>query len=427
MNYGRQVRVLFIFFITYLLFIPNVLKAQLSPEQYLEESPLGSWNNFGADSAPSLGAGLRQIVLLNSGASLLGNPAALAAGSSGSVLDFSFRFQQARLYKFWMVNTGVLSTTGNLNCLTAGLSYAGFSGRIKGWTLAGAYAQTENYSRPQIDYSLSRDGLLYEQLLLSQTGRQEVYAVGLARSLGRRLSFGLTLAVLNGYLRRNFVEILWVDNVNLKDVRNQKISGRYLVFGLLYQFNEKLALGWSLIPPYTRKFQGTSLSAFYSEETQVEIPGAGNDRVRMPLITGLGAFYKISAALDISAEAIYFGWKSYTFNYFGETLERNFKNILRLSSGLSYKSTFRFLRKQWEAPYYAGIMIDPQPMTDVRSTYYYLTFGSGMGNADFLLILSTAIGLEKGSGHNLTNQKVCLSLQLRPALLNKFIGCRKQK
>ena len=403
------------------------LLAQLSPGQYLEESPLGSWNNFGADSAASVGAGGRQIVLFDSGQALLSNPALLSR-LPHLTFDFSFKFQQTRLFKFWMVNTGVLSTRGNLNCPTAGLSYGGFSGKIKGWTLALSIAQTENYGRPKIEPSFSSGGVLYEQMFLSQTGRQEVYALGLARPLGRRLSFGLTLAVINGYLRRNFEDRSWLGQVIITDLRDQKITGVYLVFGAFYQLNNKLAVGISLIPPYIRKFQGTSLSRFYSETSQakVEIPDTANDRVRMPLTAGLGFMYQINRSLDLSVEAIYFGWKNYSFNYFGEPLERNFKNTLRFSSGLSYKSTFRFLGKQWEAPYYAGIMVDPQPMTDVRSNYYYLTFGSGMGNADFLLTFSTAIGLEKGSGNNLANQKVCLSLQLRSALMRKLFGRSRQ-
>lgn len=414
------------FLIIGFLLSPALIFAQLSPGQYSEESSLGSWNNFGADAAASIGAGLRQIVLSGGGQSLLSNPAFLASLPRPAI-DLSFSFQQSQVYQYWMVNTGVLSTDGNLGCQALGLSFAGLSGKIKDWSIALAVSQTENYSRPKIEYSYTSDGILYEQMMLSQTGRQTVCALGLARALTPRLSLGLSLAFINGHLKRTFEDNYPAEGIKITDVREQKISGVYLIFGAGYQLNKKLAVGFSLTPPYSRNFRGTSLAGFYSSENQIEIQGAGHDRVRMPLVAGVGLLYQANRSVGFSLEAIYFDWKNYSFKYFGEPLERNFKSIFRLSFGFDYKSTFKFLGKKWEAPYYAGLILDPQPMTDVRSNYYYITFGSGMGNADFLLTFSTAIGLEKGSGHHLTNQKVCLSLQLRPSLIDKFRSQKKRK
>lgn len=396
--------------------------AQLSPGQYLEEAPLGSWNNFGADSAISVGAGNRQVVLLGSNSAILSNPALLTR-LPGATVDLNFMLQHSQVYKFWMVNTGVISTSGNLSHIIYGLNYIGLNLNIKGWTLAAAFSQTENYGRPKIDYSYKIGSAVYEQMILDQKGNQTVYSFGLARQLNERLSIGLSLNLINGHLNRNFEDNFLVDGINIIDSRDLKITGAYFVLGAYYQLTGKLSLGLSLVPPYTRRLTGTSLSAFYSQETSVkiEIPGSGDDRVKMPLINGAGLYYRIGRSLDLSLEAIFLNWKRYSFVYFGEPQERNFRNVLKLCSGLSYRSTIRFLGKKWEAPYYAGIIFDPQPMTDVRSSYYYLTFGSGMGNNYLMLILSTAIGFEKGSGNNLINQKVCLALQLRPSLLRKIL------
>lgn len=400
--------------------------AQLSPGQYLEEAPLGSWNNFGVDSAISVGAGARQVVLLGSNSSVLSNPA-LLTGLTGATLDLNFKFQHSQVYKFWMVNTGVISTRGNLSHIIYGLNYTGFNLSIKGWALAASFSQTENYGRPKIDYSYKIGSAVYEQMILVQKGNQTVYSFGLARQVNERLSIGFSLNLINGHLRRNFEDNFLVDGISIIDSRDLKITGIYFVLGAYYQLTRKLSLGLSLSPSYTRRFRGTSFSGFYSQETSVkiEIPGSGDDRIKMPLIAGAGLLYKANRSLNLSFEALFFNWKKYSFLYFGEPLERNFRNVLKLCSGLNHRSTFRFLGKEWEASYYAGIMFDPQPMTDVHSSYYYLTFGSGMGKTDFMLTLSTAIGFEKGSGNNLRNQKVCLSLQLKPSYLKRILTREK--
>ena len=68
-----------VFFMLLYLASHSRLEAQLKPGQYLEESPLGSWNQFGIDSAATLGTGLSQLTLSRNNQIILSNPALLSS------------------------------------------------------------------------------------------------------------------------------------------------------------------------------------------------------------------------------------------------------------------------------------------------------------------------------------------------------------
>ena len=406
-----------ILILIFLCWLPLLTFAQLSPGQYLEEAPLGTWNIFGLCSAPSLGTGFSQVVLARSNTIVLTNPALLTS-LLPSNLTLNFSFNQTQLFKYLMVNTGVLTTTGNLSYRCWQLNYFGLSQRWRGWVLALVYARNENYGRPAIDYRDLSSDVLYHEITLRQSGEQRMYGLALSRGLNSKLRAGLSLIKIDGFIARNLEETWPLEQIEMKDYRYQKLSGFYPVFGLNYRISDRLSLGLSLIPPYPKKAQGQSLLAYRSPEgnTDIEIRGEADDRIRMPLVIGLGGKYSLRPNLEIFLETVYFGWNKYSFTYFGETMLRSFRSVLRISSGLEYSSKFRLFGKTFDSPYYLGIMIDPQPMTDITSTYYYLTFGSGISSDAFSLTFATAIGLEKGSGHNLKNQKISITLSFYPDL-----------
>lgn len=403
----------------FLLFLLSF--GQLAPGQYLEEAPLGTWNIYGLESAAALGAGFSQVVLTRSNTIVLTNPALLSSLPTTN-LTLNLSFNQTQMFKYWLVNTGVLTTTGNLTYRSLQINYLGLSHKGHGWTFALTYAMPENYGRPAIDYRYIYNDIIYHQLKLRQNGNLKTYALALARLVNSRLSAGLSLIKLEGYIERNLDETWPVDDIQMIDYRYQKLSGFYPVFGLNYRISDRLGLGLSLIPPYHKKAQGQSLLAYRSPKgnTVIEIRGEATDRIKMPMVIGLGARYSFRQNLEFYLETVYFGWNKYSFSYFGEPMPRVFHRVIRFSSGLEYRSKFRFFGQTWVSPYYLGVMIDPQPMTDVSSTYYYLTFGSGIRSDSVSLTFSTAIGLEKGSGQSLKNQKVSITLDFHPDL-KKFI------
>jgi len=396
-------------------------EAQLSPGQYLEEAPLGTWNIFGIESGSALGCGFCQLTAAYSGTVGLTNPALLSYLPKAN-LTFNLGFSQTQLFKYWLVNTGVLTTSGNLFFRSLQINFINFSYRFWGWNVALIFARTENYSRPHLSYQDYYNGLVTHQLDISQAGQLKNYAFSLSRRLNSKLSLGISFIWLDGQIQRNLEESWPSDQVVMIDQRYQKISGFYPLIGLTYRISSRLKTGLSFIPPYHKKVQGQSLLAYRSPSgnTNIEIKGEAFDQIKMPAIISLGMSYSLEKNLDIMLETTYFGWNRYLYSYFGEARSEKFRQVIRLGSGLEYRTTFRFFGRNWDSPYYFGVMIDPQPMTDIKSTYYYLTFGFGLGNQYLNLSLSTAIGMEKGSGRNLKNQKISLTLDLHmPQILRR--------
>ena len=394
------------------------LQAQLPTGQYLEESPLGSWNQFGLDSAASLGRGFSQLTLAQNSQAIFSNPALLSSLKPGR-LTINSGFNQTQLFDFWLVNTGVISTDSNLTYRGLEINYLGFNYSLGKFSLAVAWAQTENYGRPSIDYRYVENEVLYDRLQLKQSGQLMAFSLALARKFKARLSLGLSLVFLTGKIERELEEDWPQNGTSMTDSRRQKITGFYPVVGLEYVASSRLSLGLSFTPPYQRKIKSKSFLSYSSAETEISLEDEAGDRASRPLVMGAGFRYKLKDNLNLCLESRYFAWNHYSYSYFGQNLKRNFRAIFDLGAGLEAQTEINFRGQRWKTPYYVGLRVDPQPMKDISSTYYYLTFGSGLGNDHFVLSFSTAIGFEHGSGHHLKNQKIAVTLDLNPAEIYK--------
>lgn len=391
------------------------LMAQTGPGQYTEEAPLGSWNILGPDTAAGLGSGFCRLARATSSEVIYSNPAILIQLPPLS-LSLSSSFNQTQLFSYWLVNTGVISTRGNLTARTWQLDHFGLSWRSGRWSLGLAVALTENYGRPGLEYRYVYNQVVYNQMQIWQVGHLSGYAISLAGKLNQNLSLGASLIYERGYLERSLDEFWTQEEIQLVDYRYQKITGFRVVAGLSYKINDYLSLGLSLSPPYIRKVKGESKLTYITPLTEIETSSQANDRIKRPLIAGFGGKLVINQNLDAYLDILYFGWKRYRFSYFGEDQLRNFRDTVRIGAGLEYRTRFRFLGRTWASPYYLGLAVDSQPDLEVRSTYYLLTFGSGLKNELFGLSFSTALGLESGSGHTLKRHKLAITLDFHPEL-----------
>jgi len=401
-----------LFIIIYLINISAVL-AQTGAGQYTEEAPLGSWNILGPGTAASLGSGFCRLARPGTLGAAYSNPSLLTF-LPPVALSLSCSFNQTQLFSYWLVNTGVIATSGNLTQRSWQLDHIGLSFRTGGWTIGLGAALTENYGRPGLEYRYVYNQEVYNQLQIWQTGYLSSWAITLARKLGQKISIGLSLVQERGSIERSLDEFWMQEQIQLLDYRYQKIRGFMALAGMSYEVNDRLLLGLSFSPPSYRKSQGDSSLSYLTPLEEIRIQGKSSDRIKRPPVVGMGGRLVIRPGLEIFLDAIYFGWKQYSFFYFGEEQPRNFRNILTLAAGLEYLGKFRFLGRNWSSPYFLGLAIDPQPDRDPGSTYYYLTFGSGFGNASWRLSFSTALGLESGSGHKLKRQKISVTLDFYP-------------
>ncbi|MDI6845056.1 MAG: hypothetical protein QME28_02850 [Candidatus Saccharicenans sp.] len=400
------------------LALANSVLAQAGPGQYTEEAPLGSWNTPGPQTAPALGSGFSELTRGHASSVVYTNPALLGLLPSVS-LSLTGSYNQIQLFRYWLVNTGVIYTSGNLTWRGFQFEHFGASCRSGNWTLAVGMALIENYGRPGVDYRQLSSGIIYHRLTISQSGIQTGYSIGLARSFREKLYLGISFIYYRGSTARHLEEIWPQSEIQLSDWRDQKISGFYPVFGAFYKIGSLYFLGFSLTPPHRKKVTGESLLTYTTPATEIRINGEARDVIKQPFRVGFGGKVLVNREIQLSLEAMYSDWKHYSFYYFGEEQNRNFRSTVRLSAGFEYNGKFRLFGRSWLAPYFAGLAVDPQPDAEVRSTYYYLTFGSGAGNESFRLTFSTALAFESGSGNHLKRNKISLTLDLYPDRFKK--------
>ena len=101
-------------FIGFLCFGPNCLFSQLVLGQYEDEAPLRSWNILGRISAAGLAMGGIQVVMPSDSSVGMSNPA-LLEDLPRFTLSLGGTHDAASLYRFSIVNTGILETTENLS------------------------------------------------------------------------------------------------------------------------------------------------------------------------------------------------------------------------------------------------------------------------------------------------------------------------
>jgi len=123
------------------LAIISAAKAQSVPGQYTEEAPLGSWNILGPETATSLGSGFCRLARPGSVSAAYSNPALLVF-LPPLAFSLSPSFNQTQLFSYWLVNTGVIATSGNLTQRSWQLDHFGLSFRRGGWTITWGLALT---------------------------------------------------------------------------------------------------------------------------------------------------------------------------------------------------------------------------------------------------------------------------------------------
>lgn len=389
--------------------IHGTASAQLVLGQYEDEAPLGTWNIFGSPSAPSLGLGGAQFARAWDASVSLTNPSLLLKLPRLSVA-VSASYALSSLFKYSLVNTGVVETIGNPTVGVLGADYVGLAIHRGDWAFALGVAAPESYARPGI--AISDSGY---QLNLDQTGYLCVFHAAVARRLPARLSLGLGINYATGRLDRTIVEQTsdMVRVVTITDDKAESYRGIFFNAGLAWEASTRLTAALVARSPYVKKGTGRSLLRYEvpAEGTDIQIDAEATNSYRQPWVFGAGVSYRLTAAWSFVADAAYYGWSRYRVTYFDEPLDRPFRDIVKAGAGLEYLAAATMYGRSARIPFRLGFSLDPQPMTTVDSTYRTLTFGTGLELRALAIDLSASFGREKGSGDSLKTQKIVLSVR----------------
>ncbi|MCJ7644741.1 MAG: hypothetical protein MUP28_09735 [Candidatus Aminicenantes bacterium] len=394
-----------------LLFFPCQARPQLVLGQYEDEAPVRTWNTLGVELAPSLACGGARTAAAWDASSVLVNPA-LLCGLPKLTVTASGSRTSASMFRYSILNTGVLSARENFTEGFYALDFGGLSFRAGDWAFALSAALLESYGRPPLDFRANSPAGLVYSIETAQGGDLRNFNLSAARRLSRRLAAGLGVNVVSGRLERTVSESFVADGITIDDRKSQDFKGLYMSAGLSLLLSERISLAVAVRTPYAKRSDSRSLLEYRvpAAGTDIRIPASSKDEYRQPWAAGAGASWRPAEDLKVSADVWFFKWSSYSAVYFGEEKERDFSDVLRLGAGLEYISAYRLFGRAIRSPLRVGISYDPQPMKAPRSAYAYITFGTGVAFGRVRVDFAVAIGKESGSGHSLSARRGALTL-----------------
>lgn len=397
-----------------LLAFPEFSPGQLAVGQYEPEAPLRTWNLFGPESAAALGRGHTSLAYAEDPASALTNPS-LLAGLEGLHLSLNGARSSASLYRYALVNTGVLTSDENLSLDSLVLDFGGLSLRAGSWAFGLSASIYEIYDRPGIDYEYSSQGQPAYGLAFNQNGFLRVFNFSVARRFGRRLKVGLGMNLANGSLERETVENYPRSGITISDRKEHDFTGAYLNGGMTAALCDRLDVALVFRTPYVRTADSRSRLRYSAPAggTDIRIDAEAEDRFEQPLVLGLGLSFVAWRSVRILADLLYFNWSDYSVTFFGEEMERNFRDTIRLGLGGETSLRINVLGSVAALPLRIGLIYDPQPMREPTSAYTSFTVGTGIRWRMIALDLGASLGSEKGSGRSLEARRVALSLGVR--------------
>jgi long-subunit fatty acid transport protein len=402
---------LILFFL--LLLLPSSGWTQVVIGQYLDEAPFKTWNNIGVLTASAVGLGETQFTLAQDSSVALTNPALLSRLPKFTV-SLNGSFARATFHKYSIINTGAVTSTGTIDVGIIALDYAGASVRFRRFTLALSFGLLEYYYRPGVRVESNYEGNLYHTLEFNQDGALRTINFALAYKISDRLSAGIGANFIKGVLDKSVEERYYVTEVTQEDKDSSDYSGFYINGGVVYDLSDRVTVAAIIRTPYTKKAVSESLIRYESHYVEIRTEAKAEDNTyKQPLVIGVGANYKLSDGFIVASDLTYFDWSSYTVKYYEEELDRDFRDVVKVSAGAEYWGNFQLFGKEWRYPLRLGFNYDPQPIKDLSIHYLYLSVGTGVRVGRFSVDLSGMFGKEYGSGDNLSAQKVVLTLSYR--------------
>lgn len=407
----KKFAVLAIFFFLSLIFSARSSWCQLILGQYEDEAPVGTWNILGVTNATSIGLGDTRFAFATDCSASLSNPA-LILNLEKITFSLHSSFHSTTLFKYSIVNTGVVTTDKNLTLKTYSIDHGGVSVRLKNWAFTLIHALTEIYDRPSIEQNAYYRGSLYYTLNFDQEGHLKTLHFSAARKITEHISVGLGINYVYGHLKKNLEERWLNPDITITDEKSHEFKGYYLNGGIWVGLSKKWAVAAIFRTPFTKKAESQSQYRYQSPqgETDIKIEASAQNKYKQPLVLGIGLSCRFSPRIRMAADLSYFNWSQYKVTYYEEEMERNFKNVIKVGVGIEYLSDLKIFNQRVQLPFRAGLIYDPQPMKVPDSSYISFSFGTGIHWEKFMLDIGAFISKESGSGDSLAARKVCLSL-----------------
>ncbi|HZX09742.1 MAG TPA: hypothetical protein VFG01_02245 [Acidobacteriota bacterium] len=396
------------------IFLPTKAQAQLIRGQYEDEAPFRTWNTFGLLTGVSLSMGGAHYAYSFDLSTALTNPSQLSQlPRFTAVINGSLN--KATFSKYSIINTGPVFIDENAPLILYCLDFGGVSLNLDGWGVSLNTSILENYNRPSAFYRYKDKGSVVYELDFEQTGLLRNINLSVSKNLGNQISMGIGFNFVTGNLKKKLVEEYYSGDIIMTDDKSHHWQKFYLNGGITIHLNPKFQAAAVFRTPYQRKCSSENLLRYQavSSGTDIKIESREESTFSQPLILGAGFNYWFSDQFRVAADATFFNWSQYKVTLFGEERPRDFKNIVNFGTGIEYNSWAKLFGLEFKVPLWLGFLYDPQPMKNPHSSYYSLTFGTGLVLDHFFLNAGASLGYEKGSGDQLRGRRVVITFGYR--------------
>lgn len=386
------------------------MKGQTIIGQYEEEAPLRTWNIAGFVSASGLGRAEIMTIKADNPAVAFSNPSLLP-----DLPRFSFflngSLNQASLFRFSLVNTGVLRSSQNLWVKVIAFDGAGLALKLGPWHLSFGAAITEYYDRPRAVAESSSAGRITYRIDFQQEGFLRLHNFSIARKINKILAVGLGLNYSEGEIKKKTEEVWLLNQITILDSKQGSLKDLYLRLGFTAQIANFLKFSFILEPAHKLSKRSQSWLQYKAETAQtfISIEDKADDFFQRPWQICLAGSYLFSNQWLLLAEFSFFNWSKYKLTWFSHEEKRLFRDILRMAVAMENSHNLRLFRQSLILIIRIGFQIDPQPMKIPHSTYYGLTSGFGLQWKWFRLDGGASWNQEKGSGSSLQAFRYALS------------------
>ncbi len=345
-------------------------------DYHREESPSVSWNNIPMFDARMLAAGGISLMASKAFSAAI-NPAAIPP-LKGIVTGASFQVVTHQAFQYWGLNQGVYYENDPQSQNNNRLGGFTLAFPFKGFSFSGGWVTVNLLELPKLDFSDSG-----WSLKATFPGVENAIFAAAAWKWGKTVSVGIKLEYIFAN-RKVDIKETWPSYYPTTYLHRESHRMTCIIpsLGAKIKLSPRWTLGAVLIYPLRGKVHRTLDHIFESPSTHLEISNLkSTDAFYRPTRIYLGAAFTPFVHADapgknkltLAAEIQYTSWSGYRYVFYSETLPRHMRNTLVAALGLEYGifsgHSDYFLR--------LGYRLDPQPVTEPKTTLQELTGGIG--------------------------------------------------
>ncbi len=348
-------------------------------DYHREESPAISWNGVSLFDARLLATG--GISLMSSAPFIAISNPALIFECNQVAIGTSFNLMSYQAYQYWGINEGVLKAPDGLS--DTNLQISGFSVVLPlktihlsfGWVVSNIL-EFPDFDQDQYVWGYSGQ---FE-------GKEDRFFLATAFRLAKGFHLGIKFEYLKGKRQVILTEHFYYEGEYFSIIQQEEQHQSTAVYSSLGA-SLKISPSWTVGAVFSYQLFGEVdrriIRRFENNFTSPDIfdQQSATDDLYKPSTIKVGATFipiqkkqpQSEKKMTLAAEAFYVLWSRYKYEFFQELQERNMRDTLILSLGCEYAC----FGESFDYFFRAGYRLDPQPLTEPRTTLH--SFSGGLG------------------------------------------------